>query len=83
MAARGLKPVLIKDTHGKQVGLYNESYALVIGASRYTNGWPKLAGVRKDVKLVTGILEERGFKVIPVNDPDKELLRDEFEDFIN
>ncbi len=59
MAARGLEPVLIKDKQGKQVGLYNESYALVIGASRYTNGWPKLAGVRKDVKLVSGILESR------------------------
>ncbi|MCP5007143.1 MAG: DUF1566 domain-containing protein [Planctomycetes bacterium] len=83
MAARGLEPVLIKDKQGKQVGLYNESYALVIGASRYTNGWPKLPGVRKDVKLVTGILEGHGFKVIPVNDPDKEQLSDAFEDFIN
>ncbi len=82
-ASRGLEPVLIKDKQGKQVCLYNESYALVIGASRYTNGWPKLAGVRKDVKLVTGILEEHGFKVISVNDPDNEQLADAFKDFIN
>ncbi|KMP11077.1 hypothetical protein UR09_04435 [Candidatus Nitromaritima sp. SCGC AAA799-A02] len=33
-ADRGIEPVAIKDSSGKQVGLYKGSYALVIGVSR-------------------------------------------------
>ena len=47
---RGVKRVEIKTSSGETVGLYEESHALVIGVSDYTNGWPKLPGVRKDVK---------------------------------
>ncbi len=61
MAARGLEPVLIKDMKGEKVGLYKESHALVIGVSKYTNGWPPLRGVMKDVKTVSKALEENGF----------------------
>ena len=35
---RGLKRVEIKTTAGETVGLYEESHALVIGVSDYTNG---------------------------------------------
>jgi formylglycine-generating enzyme required for sulfatase activity len=82
-ASRGMEPVFIKDNKGTQVGLYKESHALVIGASHYTNGWPKLPGVKNDVQLVGSILKEHGFKVVFVNDPDKVELRDAFENFIN
>jgi hypothetical protein len=40
----GLEVFPIRDAKGQQVGLYSESHALVIGVSRYTNGWPRLAG---------------------------------------
>jgi len=40
-AERGVKRVEIKMQTGKTVGLYEESHALVIGVSDYTNGWPK------------------------------------------
>ena len=43
---RGVKRVEIKTSAGETVGLYEESHALVIGVSDYTNGWPKLPGVR-------------------------------------
>ncbi len=39
---------------GKTVGLYEESHALVIGVSDYTNGWPKLLGVLNKDRFVTG-----------------------------
>jgi len=58
---RGIEPVLIKDKQGTQVGLYKESHALVIGASQYTNGWPKLPGVKEDMQMVGKILKEHGF----------------------
>jgi len=78
-----MEPVLIKDKQGNRIGLYKESHALVIGASHYTNGWPKLPGVNKDVQLVNKILEEHGFEVVVINDPDSEQLNRAFKDFIN
>ncbi len=82
LQTRGIQ-VLIKDAQGKQVGLYKESHALVIGASHYTEGWPKLPGVKEDVQLVQKVLEGHGFKVVTVSDPDKGELSRAFEDFIN
>ena len=42
----GVKRVEIKTSSGEAVGLYEQSHALVIGVSDYTNGWPKLPRVR-------------------------------------
>jgi hypothetical protein len=47
---RGLKRVEIKTQAGELVGLYEQSHALVIGVSNYTGGWPRLRGVREDVR---------------------------------
>jgi menaquinone-dependent protoporphyrinogen IX oxidase len=82
LQTRGIQ-VLIKDAQGKQVGLYKESHALVIGASHYTEGWPKLPGVKEDVQSVNKILEEHGFEVVTVNNPDSEQLNRVYKDFIN
>ncbi len=49
-SSRGFKRVSIKDRKGQEVGLYKESHALVIGVSKYTSGWPRLPGVKKDIK---------------------------------
>ncbi|HIL14751.1 MAG TPA: caspase family protein, partial [Deltaproteobacteria bacterium] len=65
---RGVKRVEIKTQTGESVRLYEQSHALVIGVSDYTNGWPKLPGVRKDVKAVTAALETHGFNVEVVED---------------
>ena len=83
-AERGIKRVEIKTTTGETVGLYEESHALVIGVSDYTNGWPKLPGVRKDVKAVTAILKQHGFRVTQANNPkDRRELEDAFTGFID
>lgn len=42
---------------------YDESHALIIGISRYTNGWPNLPGVVGDVKEVSAALQKQGFRV--------------------
>ncbi len=34
---------------GETIDLYDESHALVIGVSDYTNGWPSLPGVKRDI----------------------------------
>ena len=48
----GLFLLHIKNQKGEQVGLYKGSYALVIGVSDYTNGWPDLPGVNEDLSAV-------------------------------
>jgi formylglycine-generating enzyme required for sulfatase activity len=83
LASRGINVVSIKDKSGKEVGLYKESHALVIGVSDYTAGWPDLPGVKKDVRLVKAALEKAGFNVVVSEDPDRAGLLKVFDDFIN
>ena len=45
----GAAPVVVKDKNGKQVGIYKESHALVIGAGDYANR-PRLQGVMDDLR---------------------------------
>ena len=59
-----------------------ESYALIIGVSDYTNGWSKLAGVKEDVTEVQRALEDNGFEVQLLEDPDKQQMEATIEDFI-
>ena len=81
--SRAIRVVKIRNYSGQEVGLYEESYALIIGVSNYTGGWPKLPGVKKDIAAVRAILERHGFHVVTVLDPSKNDLEDAFEDFIS
>jgi hypothetical protein len=78
---RGSFPVA--DEKGNKVGFYKGSYALLVGASTYREGWSKLPGVLNDIKTVESALKERGFTVRVISDPDHEALKGAFEDFIN
>lgn len=77
-----MKPVSIRDSEGNEVGLFSESHALVIGVSRYDNGWPQLPGVLNDIRMVREALENHGFNVVVVEDPDKKQLEDAIHQFI-
>lgn len=70
---RGLN-VSIRTEDGKEIKLYERSYALVVGVSEYTNGWPKLPGVKKDIEEVARALERHGFLVTKVENPDSAQL---------
>jgi hypothetical protein len=80
---KGLKVVSIKDSTGRQIGLYKGSYALVVGVADYTAGWPKLPSVVDETKDIQIALETAGFSVRRVLNPDEEMLRREFEQFID
>lgn len=54
----------------------------MIGVSGYTKGWKKLPGVKEDVKALKKALEENGFQVETMLDPDSNRLEAAFEDFI-
>jgi hypothetical protein len=81
-ANRGIVPVPILDTNGKQVGLYKESYALIVGVSEYSH-WPNLPGVEQDIQSVKQTLENHGFHTIVHSDPDYNKLTESIENFIN
>jgi hypothetical protein len=81
-SGRGIK-ITVKDAVGNQVGIYEESHALVIGISEYTEGWPNLPGVKNDIKEVKKILEINGFNVISVEDLNRNELSRTYENFIN
>lgn len=55
-SGRGIRRI-VKDTAGNQICIYEESHALVIGISEYTEGWPELSGVKNDIKEVNDILK--------------------------
>ena len=82
---RAIQPVRIEATTAQEESIsyiYEESHALVIGVSSYTNGWSKLAGVKEDVIEVQRALQENGFEVQLLEDPDKQQLEATIEDFI-
>ena len=66
----------------QEVNLYDASYALVIGVSDYTNGWPDLPGVRDDLVAVSTALDKQGFRVTPVLNPTQRELREAIGKFI-
>jgi hypothetical protein len=80
-SGRGLE-VVIKNGSGRPVPLYTNSYALVIGVSRYTNGWPTLESISSEIGKISAALKEQGFEVETVMDPDGARLKKAFNDFI-
>lgn len=75
--------ISVQDSQGNEIGLYNNSYALIIGVSDYTAGWPKLSGVSVDIIDIERVLIEHGFEVTVVKDPDKDRLVTAIEIFIS
>ena len=74
---RGIK---ITTTTGKDISLYTDYYALVIGNSNYDN-WPDLPNARKDAEEVAGMLRELGFEVTLRTDLNSDEMIDALNDF--
>jgi hypothetical protein len=83
VAQRGIIPVPIKDTAGNQVGLYKGSYALLIGVSDYTEGWPDLPEVKEDLIAVGDALGQIGFQVYKSLNPKRTELEGAINGFIS
>jgi Caspase domain len=81
--AEGRGLVIARAEDGREVRLYERSYALVVGVSDYTNGWPKLPGVKEDIEAVARALESHGFLVTKVENPDSTQLDKSFKTFID
>ena len=82
--SRGLKVVYKDQGGGKQEEqLYQKSYALLIGASGYRNGWPMLPGVKKDLAAVEKVLRTHGFHIEKIEDPSAKELEEGLRQFRN
>ncbi len=80
--SRGVHQVTVHDTEGHEVVLYEQSHALVIGVSNYDSGWPDLPGVRSDVRRVVEALEEHGFDVALLENPNRQGLDRALREFV-
>jgi hypothetical protein len=73
----------ITDASGRNVGFYQDSYALLIGVSDYTAGWPDLESIPNELKAVEAVLKTQGFHVVALLNPNRSALEKAFQDFIN
>ena len=80
---RGLRVVQVTTRRGKRVDLYKGSYALLIGVSDYTAGWPDLESIPGELDRLEAALRRKGFSVTRVRNPNARQLRRAFDDFID
>jgi uncharacterized caspase-like protein len=74
---------VLSATVDDEVPLYAASYALLIGISDYTAGWPDLETVPAEMGRVAAALTGLGFQVEQQVDPDARKLREVFQRFID
>ncbi len=82
-ASLGGMKIVIRNPAGQEVGGYGESHALLVGVSKYTNGWPSLESVPGELESAARQLEAQKFSVRRVLNPDSEQLKDAYEKFIS
>ncbi len=78
---QGLTPYFIKIDNKHKI-FYEQSHALIIGNSSYSNGWNQLPGVKTDVKELRNVLKLHGFNVLVYENLNKEQIDKAFLDFI-
>src|SRR5262245_54607436 len=75
--------VRIKVENGREIDLYDESHALVIGVRKYINGWRELPGAEKDAEAIGALLRQQGFQVTVVLSPTSAQLNETLSAFIS
>ena len=70
--AKGLHavPLTAQTQGGEALALYQQSHALLIGVSDYTEGWGDLESIPRELDAVQAVLEAQGFHVRRVSNPD-------------
>ena len=78
---RGMK-ITVRTKTGKEIPLYKDSYALIVGNGAYTNGWDPLEGGPQDAAEVAAALETHGFVVTLKTDLTKDAFETTFAEFV-
>ena len=81
-ATKGLKRP-VTDKSGQTLFSYAHNYALLIGVSDYTNGWPDLESIPGELQKIRASLEAKGFVVETVMNPAGKALKNAYERFID
>jgi hypothetical protein len=79
--AASRKGISFSTDKGKEIYLYRDYYALVIGISNYEN-WPKLPNAANDAREVAGKLAELGFQVKTILDPTSNELKEALSELV-
>ncbi len=74
---RAIKRVEVRKDDGstRKVPFYSGYYAMVVGCGDYQAGWPQLPNPVKDARDVAGALQEMGWQVDLLEDPNWSTLR--------
>lgn len=78
---RGIQVKVVTQT-GQSIDLYRESYALVIGVSDYTHGWPQIPNAVRDAREVGDEMKKHGFHITLLENPTSAQLKEGIERFI-
>lgn len=81
-ASDASRTIALKSRGGEVVGAYKNSFALLVGVSDYTAGWPDLEQIPEELRQVEKLLYNQKFKVIKIINPNARELKAGFEDFI-
>ncbi|MCK5719548.1 MAG: caspase family protein [Thiomargarita sp.] len=80
---QAVKPATV-NTFGRDIlSSYSGSYALLIGESRYTNGWPSLEAIPGELREVEKVLISQGFQVETAFNLNYDTFKERFDTFIN
>ena len=83
ISGRSIEVVGVETKSGSEMDLYEQSYALLVGVSDYSKGWPSLNHIPSEVEKVENILHSQGFQVEKVINPDEQELENTFSNFID
>ncbi len=80
-SSRGIQ---IKTSHNEVVEMpYQNSYALLVGVSDYTNGWPDLESIPGELQKIEESLKKQGFHTRMILNPKSDELFESFDKFVN
>jgi len=83
-SSQSFRRITVRADNGqkKEVELYGASYALLVAASRYKNGWATLETIPAETDKLEALLKAKGFQVTRVNDPTGVELQQAYAGFI-
>ena len=73
---------IVEDKLALYKDLYDESHALIIGASDYKQGWDDLETVPGEIKKIEAVLKKHNFKTKTVLNPTSIMLFNAYNDFV-
>lgn len=74
---------IVRTRQGEKIGSYKNSFALLVGVSDYTAGWPDLEQIPMELNMVEKVLKAQGFTVIRATNPDAGKMEAAFKNFID